>query len=172
ALYFAKTGDEDYREAAYRSFNWVTYFQGLPGGAHSPFGENQWWFTDQFADGPRRLMDAFWAVPEWAPADESHLVGSASVVTKISYGKGSVTYSTFDPQSSDVLRLDFVPEFITANGKPLNRRKDLDQHGFIFDDSTRVLRIRHDDARNIDVQGKGGNVPPQYVSFDDPHLPA
>src|ERR1700722_14988238 len=125
ALYFAKTGDQDYREAAYRSFNWVTYFQGLPGGAHSPFGENQWWFTDQFADGPRRLMDAFWAVPEWAPADESHLVGSASVVTKISYGKGSVTYSTFDAESTDVLRLNFIPDSVTANGRALRRLKVL-----------------------------------------------
>jgi|HubBroStandDraft_1064217.scaffolds.fasta_scaffold04316_4 hypothetical protein len=173
ALYFAKTGDETYREAAFRSYNWVTYFQGLSRDAHAPFS-TQWWFTDQFADGPRRLMDSFWAVPEWAPAHESHLLGSSSVVTKISYGKGSVTYSTFDPQSSDVLRLDFAPEFITANGKPLVRRKDkdLDQPGFVFDDATRVLRIRHDDARDIDIQGKGGSIPPHYVSFDDPHLAA
>jgi hypothetical protein len=171
AIYFAKTGDESYREAAYRSYNWVTYFQGLPSGAHAPFS-TQWWFTDQYADGPRRLMDAFWAVPEWAPPDESHLLGSSSVITKISYGKGSVTYSTFDPQSSDVLRLDFVPESVTANGKPLNRRKDLDQPGYVFNDTTHVLRIRHDDARDVDVQGKNGNRPPEYVTFDDPHLPA
>jgi len=122
--------------------NWVTYFQGLPN-THAPFGENQWWFTDQFADGPRRLMDAFWAVPEWSPADESHLVGSSSVVTKIAYGKGSVTYSTFDASSSDVLRLNFAPESITANGRPLPRQKTLDRDGFVFDDSTSVLRIRH-----------------------------
>src|SRR5450631_612130 len=171
ALYFAKTGDAAYRDAAFRSYNWVTYFQGLSYGAHAPFS-TQWWFTDEFADGPRRLMDAFWAVPEWAPADESHLLGSSSVVTKINYGKGSVTYSTFDPQSSDVLRLDFSPDFITANGKPLARRKDLDQPGFVFDDSTHVLRIRHDDARDIDLQGHGGNFPLDYISFDDPHLPA
>ena len=172
ALYFAKTNDVAYRDAAFRSYNWVTYFQGLPAGAHAPFPPEQWWFTDEFADGPRRMMDAFWAVPEWAPADESHLVGSSSVVTKINYGKGSVTYSTFDPESSDVLRLDFVPEFVTANGKLLSRRKDLDQPGFVFDDSTRVLRIRHDDARDIDVQGKDGKVPSKYVTFDDPHLAA
>lgn len=171
AFYFAKSGDIAYRDAAFRSFNWVTYFQGLSLNAHSPFAA-QWWFTDEFADGPRRMMDAFWAVPEWAPADESHLLGSSSVVTKISYRKGSVTYSTFDPQSTDVLRLDFVPDFIAANGKPLNRRNDLDQPGFVFDDSTRVLRIRHDDARDIDIQGKGGSAPPHYVTFDDPHLPA
>jgi hypothetical protein len=171
ALYFAKTGDIAFRDAAFRSFNWVTYFQGLSGGAHAPFG-SQWWFTDEFTDGPRRMMDAFWAVPEWAPADESHLLGSSSVVTRVHYGKGSVTYSTFDPQSTDVLRLDFVPELITAGGKPLSQRKDLDQPGYVFEESTRVLRIRHDQANDVDVQGKDGQAPPQYVTFDDPHLAA
>ena len=29
ALYYAKTGDIAYRDAAFRSYNWVTYFQGL-----------------------------------------------------------------------------------------------------------------------------------------------
>jgi hypothetical protein len=29
ALYFAKSGDVTYRDAAFRSYNWVTYFQGL-----------------------------------------------------------------------------------------------------------------------------------------------
>jgi hypothetical protein len=173
ALYFAKTGDGSYREAAFRSYNWVTYFQGLSGGAHAPFG-TQWWFTDEFTDGPRRLMDAFWAVPEWAPVDESHLLGSSSVVTKINYRKGSVIYSTFDPQSTDVLRLDFVPEFVTVGGNPLSRRKDLDEPGYMFDESTRVLRIRHDQANDVDIQGKDGDgqAPSQYVTFDDPHLAA
>ncbi|HLW85557.1 MAG TPA: hypothetical protein VKR60_10110 [Candidatus Sulfotelmatobacter sp.] len=174
ALYFAKTEDESYREAAFRSYNWVTYFQGLPGKTHAPWGENQWWFTDEFADGPRRLMDSFWAVPEWAPADESHLLGSSSVVTKIAYGKGSVTYSTFEPQSTDVLRLDFVPDSVTANGWPLTRQKTLPStaSGFTFEDATHVLRIRHSTARDIDIQGCGGSAPPLYVTFDNPHLAA
>ncbi|MGC2212890.1 MAG: hypothetical protein WA419_11965 [Silvibacterium sp.] len=171
ALYYAKTGDIAYRDAAFRSYNWVTYFQGLSLNAHAPFAA-QWWFTDQYSDGPRRMMDAFWAVPEWAPSDESHLLGSSSVVTKISYGKGSVTYSTFDPESSDVLRLDFVPDSVMANGRPLSRRKDLDQAGFVFDDGTHVLRIRHEDARDICIEGNGGTAPPLYITFDDPHLAA
>jgi len=79
---------------------------------------------------------------------------------------------TFDPQSVDVLRLDFVPEFVTAHGNPLTRRKDLDREGFVYDESTHVLRIRHDQANDIDVQGSHGQAPPQYVTFDDPHLPA
>jgi hypothetical protein len=171
ALYYAKTGDVVYRDAAFRSYNWVTYFQGLSYGAHAPFAA-QWWFTDQFADGPRRLMDAFWAVPEWAPSDESHLLGSSSVVTKIGYRKNSVTYSTFDPDSSDVLRLDFVPGFVMANSRPLARRNDLDGPGFTFDDKTHVLRIRHDGASDISIEGSGGNAPPLYVTFDDPHIAA
>jgi hypothetical protein len=167
ALYYAKTGDVAYREAAFRSYNWVTYFQGLPGGAHAPF-TGQWWFTDEFSDGPRRLMDAFWAVPEWAPADESHLLGSSSVVTRIHYGLGSVTYSTFDAQSSDVLRLDFVPKSVMAGGEALGLRNDLDGPGYTFDAVSGVLRVRHDDARDIDIHGEGGH-PVQYVTFDDPH---
>jgi hypothetical protein len=171
ALYYAKTGNESYREEAMRSFNWVTYFQGLPGGAHAPFG-SQWWFTDEFADGPRRMMDAFWAVPEWAPADESHVLGSSSVVTRINYGTASVTYSTFDAQATEVLRLSFVPQFVTAHGKPLARRKNLEQEGFVFDDATHVLRIRHDQANDINIQGDNDSQPSHWVTFDDPHLPA
>lgn len=171
AFYYAKTGDRAYKEAAYRSYNWVTYFQGLPGSAHAPF-TNQWWFTDQFSDGPRRMMDAFWAVPEWAPQDESHLLGSISPVTKISYGAGSVSYSTFDAASTDVLRLDFVPDAVMADGRPLRQLGELSRPGYSFDSSTRVLRIRHDEARNIDIRGKSGGIVPAIVTFDDPHLPA
>lgn len=171
AFYYAKTGDAAYKEEAYRSFNWVTYFQGMPPNGHTPFG-NQWWFTDEYADGPRRVMDAFWAVPEWAPADESHLVGSSSVVTKIAYSKGAVTYSTFDESSTDVLRLNFAPESVWAGGRRLSRRSDLNQEGYTLDESTSVLRIRHDKARDVDVQGKAKEPVPLVVDFDNPHMGA
>jgi hypothetical protein len=171
ALYYARTGEAVYKEEAFRSFNWVTYYQGLPAGAHSPFG-NQWWFTDQFSDGPRRLMDGFWAVPEWAPADESHLLGSSSVVTKISYGKGSVTYSTFDPASTDVLRLNFTPESVWSGGRKLSRRKDLRDEGYLLDEAAHVLRIRHEQSRDVDVQGPASEPIPLIVDFDNPHVGA
>ena len=176
ALYFAKTGDAAYKEAAYRTYNWVTYFQGLPSNAHAPY-TGQWWWTDEFSDGPRRMMDAFWAVPEWAPSDESHLLGSLSPITKISYGTGSVTYATFDSESTDVLRLDFVPGSVMAGGKPLQRRQDLAAEGFTFDETNRVLRIHHSSSGDISIQGKDqhgrdGQAHPLYVTFDDPHLPA
>ncbi|HET7213454.1 MAG TPA: hypothetical protein VFL79_07700 [Terriglobia bacterium] len=172
ALYFAKTGDEDYKEQAYRSFNWVTYFQGFPPKGRTPWGQNQWWFTDEFADGPRRMMDGLWAVPTWAPADESHLLGTTSVVTSISYGKGSVTYSTFDPAATDVLRLDFTPASVTADGHALAQSERLNQEGYTFNPNTGVLRIRHDHSRDVDIEGEGGSTPPVVVDFDNPHLPA
>jgi hypothetical protein len=171
ALYYAKTGDIAYKEAAYRTYNWVTYFQGLPAGAHAPFS-TQWWFTDEFADGPRRMMDAFWAVPEWAPADESHLVGSLSVVTKIAYNAGRVTYSTFDAESTDVLRLNFIPDAIRVGGRVITLRKDLKREGYTFDHATRVLRIRHTSSRDVDVEGESDQTPPSLITFDDPHVAA
>ena len=172
ALYYAKTGDVSYKEQAYRSFNWVTYFQGFPPKGRTPWGQNQWWFTDEFADGPRRMMDGLWAVPTWAPADESHLLGTTSVVTRISYAKGSVTYSTFDSAATDVLRLDFTPASVTADGRPLPNSKDTNQEGYVFNPNTGVLKIRHDHSRGVDIEGEGGSTPPVVVDFDNPHLPA
>jgi hypothetical protein len=118
------------------------------------------------------MMDAFWAVPEWAPADESHLLGSSSPVTKIAYGAGRVTYATFDTASDDVLRLDFAPESVTAGGTPLARRNRLDADGYVFDEATHVLRIRHTSSRDIDVQGTGGQPRLSWITFDNPHLAA
>lgn len=172
ALYYSRTRDPRYREAAFRSFNWVTYFQGLPGRAHAPFSD-QWWFTDEFTDGPRRVMDAFWAVPEWAPEDESHLLGSSSPVTRIAYGRGSVSYATFDADSEDVLRLDFEPDTITAGGRPLAAHIEPKvTEGYSFNRATRVLRIHHRHAREIVIAGSGGAAPPSFVTFDDPHMAA
>jgi hypothetical protein len=148
----------------------VTYFQGFSAAAHAPFSD-QWWFTDEFADGPRRMIDAFWAIPEWAPAKESHLLGSLSVVTRVADGAGSVTSSTFDDNSIDVLRLDFSPDAVTVSGKPITRRRDLEQQGCTFDDATRVLTVHHTTSRDVDIQGKSNLRPPAYVTFDDPHLP-
>jgi hypothetical protein len=173
ALYFARTRDESYKDKdeAFRSFNWVTYFQGLPGKAHAPYSD-QWWFTDEFTDGPRRLMDGLWAIPEWAPANESHLLGSTSVVKDIAYGRGEVNYATFDRESTEVLRLDFDVTKVFAGGRPLIRRSDLSQEGFVFDTATRVLRIHHRRSGTIRIEGTGGSPPLLFVTFDDPHRPA
>ncbi len=172
ALLYARTRDgrwrdERLREEARRSLNWVTYFQGLPSQAHAPFG-NQWWFTDEFTDGPRRLMDALWAVPEWAPAGATHLLGSSSAITRIDYQPDRVLYETFDEEADDVLRLAFVPVAVRAGGRALLPMAAWPAagrgpaaagggaaEGYRYEPATGVLRIRHRGARAVDVLGAG-----------------
>jgi hypothetical protein len=169
AFYYSTTGDVAYKEAAYRTYNWVSYWQGLPGKGHAPFSD-QWWFTDEFADGPRRMMDAFWAVPEWAPLGESHVLGSSSVVKSVEYGRGRVKYATFDAESVDVLRLDFLPDQVTVGGTVVPRRMGLEREGWVFDETTRVLRVRHVASGDVEIVGRGGAEPVKLVTFDEPHL--
>jgi len=156
ALYGARTRDGRMRDESQRSLNWVTYFQGLPTGAHAPFG-NQWWFTDEFTDGPRRMMDALWAMPEWAPAGATHLLGSTSAITRIEYAPARVSYGTFDAASEDVLRLAFAPVAVQAGGRALpavgNGPGDGQRDGYRYDPATGVLRIRHRGATAIEVLG-------------------
>ena len=33
-------------------------------------------------------------------------------------------------------------------------------------------RIRHTTSRDVDIQGKSDQIPPSFITFDDPHLPA
>ena len=152
AFYYARTGEPAYKEAAYRTFNWVTYWQGLPANAHAPFA-NQWWFTDEFADGPRRMMDAFWAVPEWAPGNQSHFLGSLSAVTRIVYRANSVTYSTFDREATDILRLDFIPASVWEGRRKLHPARNASQVGYMFDPATRVLAVHHAHSREVRIVG-------------------
>jgi hypothetical protein len=96
-------------------------------------------------------------------------------VTKISYGRGVVSYSTFDRESTDVLRLDFDVTKVSAGGTLLARRSDSaglsDREGFVFDPSTRVLRIHHQRSADVRIEGVGGSPTPLFVTFDDPHQP-
>jgi len=115
-------------------------------------------------------MDAFWAVPEWAPAGETHLLGTGSVVTRVEYGKGRVAYSTFDKAAVDVLRLDFVPDRVMVGGRVVPRRMGLEREGWTFEEKTRVLRVRHVVSGDVEIVGRGGAAPVSLVTFDEPHL--
>jgi hypothetical protein len=79
---------------------------------------------------------------------------SVFVLANISYGKEAIAYSTFDRESSDVLRLNFAPTRILAGGRQLAKRLDLSQEGFSFDATTRVLRIRHLRSGTVRIEGR------------------
>ncbi len=147
ALYAEATGDAVAKDVAFHSLNWCTYMcrtngvviEGPAEAAHDP----ACWFTDGHGDYIRHFMVAMGAVPEWAPADESHLLRSSSVVRNVSFSPGGITYATFDAAAIEVLRMRQVPIGVLADGLLLERRADLTQQGWTCDTLSGVVRVRH-----------------------------
>jgi hypothetical protein len=152
ALWYERTGEANYKEAAYRAFNFATYFADSQGVVKPTLDATSDWYSDGYADYIKHFMSGIGSIPEWAPANENHLLRSSSVVSQVSYSPQGVSYTTFDSASRDRLRLTFVPTQITVDGVALPQRGDLNQAGWVFDTSTRVLNLRHDTGKHIVVQ--------------------
>jgi hypothetical protein len=153
ALLYEKTGDASFKEKAFRSFNWATYMAQEDGLITEAMAEDEFWFSDGYADYIRHFLAGMGSVPEWAPQEESHLLRTSSVVRKVNYSPHELSYSTFDESATEVLRLAFRPTRVTANGTPLRERSDLTGPGWTFDAQRGVLRVRHEKAQNIVVSG-------------------
>jgi concanavalin A-like lectin/glucanase superfamily protein/Big-like domain-containing protein/purple acid phosphatase-like protein len=156
ALYSELTGDSAARDKAYRALNWATYMIST-----SPQGQiidgpsvNNVWFTDGYADYVRHFMRGMGAVPEWAPDNQNHLTRSTSIVRAMNYSASEITYTTADPDATDVLKLSFTPVEVAANGVLLPRRTDLDSPGWVYDAGTRVLRVRHAQATSVRISAQ------------------
>ena len=117
--------------------------------------EGEFWYSDGYADYIRHFLAGMGSVPEWSPPGENHLLRSSSVVRKVNCHLQDLSYSTFDENATEVLRLAFRPTWVTANGTPLRQRPGLSEPGWIFDAHTGVLRVRHEKAQNIVVNGSG-----------------
>jgi hypothetical protein len=153
ALYYEKTGDESFRERAFRSFNWATYMAQEDGLITEAMAESEFWYSDGYADYIRHFLAGMGSVPGWAPPGENHLLRSSSVVRKVKYGPRELRYSTFDENASEVLRLTFRPTRVTSGGTLLRQRSDLSEPGWTFDAPTGVLRVRHEKAQDLVVSG-------------------
>ena len=121
-----------------------------------PEVSNQW-FTDGYGDYIRHFLTRVaGAVPEWAPGGQSHLTGSTSIVKDVSYTSGGVSYTTVDNVSTESFRLAYTPTAVTAGGVPLNQVSTLSTEGWTFDQTTGVLRVRHDASASVQI---GGGTP-------------
>ena len=131
ARYAALADDAWAREIARRETILTTYDARetgvvedlIDGGAGVASG----WFNSAHPCPLRMVMKMLAWQPEWfGPARENHLMRTTSVVRNVRYGKGRVAYSTFDAAApcEDVLRLAFTPTSISADGKPLPRRRN------------------------------------------------
>ena len=103
----------------------------------------------RWSPGSRRLF---------GPARENHIMRSSSVVRDVRYGKGRITYSTFDALApcEDVLRLAFRP----PRSRPTASRSQLGtsrrENGYTvkpLPSGDFLVTIRHDGCRDIVVEG-------------------
>jgi len=139
ARWYAASGDEAYKEKAYRSLNWVTYCTNEVGQAfESPVSKDvsNWW-SDCYGECPRMFYHAFAAVPEWAPPGENHILFSEGVLRNVAYGIRKVEYTATDEAGTEYLRLAFRPASVTVGGASLSLRADLSAEGYTLRDLSR-----------------------------------
>ena len=126
ALWYEVTGDLDSKERAFRSFNWASYSSREDGLVQTSLDvPTGFWFSDGYGDHMRHFQRGMASVPEWAPPEESRLLGSTSVVRAIHYGEHKIDYLTFDKASREVLRLRDAPAAVRAGGRILPRVNSL-----------------------------------------------
>lgn len=154
ARWYAVSGDETYKEKAYRSLNWVTYCNKPDGeGVESPVSKDisNWW-SDLYGECPRMFYPAFAGVPEWAPPGENHILYSEGVVKDVSYSARKVLYTATGGAGTEYLRLAFQPARITVNGAELPRQAGAGAEGYT------LRELGHGDyAMNV-TRSKAGAV--------------
>jgi len=136
ARWYNISGDENYKEKAYRSLNWVTYCNNEEGLAtESPVskGINSWW-SDCYGEGPRMFYHALAAVPGWAPAHENHILYSEGILTKVFYAKDKIQYVATSTEGIEYVRTAFNPAKITLNGIIIPVSMSDDKQGYILKD--------------------------------------
>ena len=158
ALLAERTGDRGVRAQAVRSLGYATYFSDSRGRVSccGRGSQHQYWFSDGYGDYLGSLSLALATLPQLAPRDENHVLGSSSVVQRVTYGGGWVAYRTFSPHAVESLRLRFKPARVVANGQPLPHRAVLVADGYTV---TRYaggffVCVRHDHAHRIVVTAR------------------
>jgi hypothetical protein len=94
------------------------------------------------------FLEGMAELPEMAPADADHIIGSDSIIKKVTYLPGRIHYVTFEPCGNEILRITFKPQTVMADGKALPSTD------WIYGDYRGVpgvLRIKRDKARNVAI---------------------
>lgn len=158
ARWYAVSGDESYKEKAYRSLNWVTYCNDSNGMANeSPLSKDisNWW-SDCYGEGPRMFYHALAAVPEWAPPGENHILYSKGVLRNVVYQPKKIQYTPADKSGTEFLRLAFKPALITVNGLKISMRSNIDEEGYILKtlgNGDYAVTIKRRGAGNVVISG-------------------
>jgi hypothetical protein len=153
ALWYEKTGDEYYKEEAYRFFNFATYMCEDNGYVWTGPGWSTSWFTDGYGDYIQHFMEGMAAVPEWAPVNENHLLSSTSIIKKIFYSDSKIKFTTYDNSSTEVFRLTLKPEVVKVNDVKIMEHKNLTQDSWTWEglDKGGILRIKHTNGSQVEI---------------------
>ena len=131
ARWYSVSGDEAYKEKAYRSLNWVTYCNTDEGLAiESPLSTIDTWWSDCYGECPRMFYQAFAGVPEWAPPAENHILYSEGILKNIEYWNKKVLYTATKTRDVEYLRLAFKPKTVTVNRVKLPLIAKTDKEGY------------------------------------------
>jgi hypothetical protein len=161
--WYAVSGDENYREKALRSLNWVTYCSDSTGMAfESPVSKGilSWW-SDSYGECPRMFYQAFAGMPELAPPGEDHILYSPGILRDVKYSCNKISYAVSSGEGSEYLRVSFKPLLITLNGNAIHENDSLLPGTFrlrSLGGGDYALTIRRSNAGNVVVSGK--NAPP------------
>ena len=157
AGWYAVTGDEAYKDKAYRGFNYSTYMMKSSGeSSDGPTDSVGFWWGDIYGEGPRMFFYGFKAVPEWAPPRESHILYSGSVLRDVAYSDYRVEYRAQDPAGVEYLRLAFLPQEVTVNGASLPSSSDSSADGYMLTDlggGDYAVTIRRSEPGDVVVSG-------------------
>jgi len=133
ARWYAVSGDESYKEKAFRSLNWVTYCNTNEGRAiESPVSSIDTWWSDCYGECPRMFYQAFAGIPEFAPSAENHILYSEGILKNVKYSTQHVEYTATKTNDIEYLRLAFKPLKICVNGIELPRCEKLRENSFIL----------------------------------------
>ena len=155
AQWYELTGDAAAKEKAFRSFNWATYMCAENGWVKVGPIDQSLWFSDGYGDYIRHFLAGMASVPEWAPAGQSHVLRSNSVITNVKYESQELSYVAFDADGSEVLKVNFTPKGVLADGKAMSARNEPTQPGWKFEPASGVLRVWRSGAKTIRITESG-----------------
>jgi O-glycosyl hydrolase len=158
ARWYAVSGDESFKDKAFRSLNWVTYCNDSTGMAfESPVSKGilSWW-SDCYGECPRMFYQAFSAVPEWAPPHENHILYSEGILRNVKYDKKAVKYTAASDNGIEYLRLSFRPVSVTADEKDIPQSASLAPDTYLLKNlgnGDYALTLKHSKHCSIEITG-------------------
>jgi hypothetical protein len=157
ARWYAVSGDETYKEKAYRSLNWVTYCNNAEGQAfESPVSkDNSNWWSDCYGEGPRMFYPALAAIPKWASPGENHILYSTTVLKDVAYTTNKIQYTATSSSGTEFLRVNFHPSGLEVKGKKLLLRPDLNGRGYTLKDlgsGDHALSVKREQAGEVVIR--------------------